>query len=227
MCGKESGPIFKAEVDGGAVPWELARTPLTCCGSMNLRAAWPRAHGHVPAPLRAVPDGDTALCSRLSRHTPRRPVLGGGQATLLRLQNHDLSSLHWQGHWDACSHPWLALPVSPGQSTWAFWRPGCQLSQPELKGLGRAVGGSLGQGGLQHRVSGPQGGEAMGRVPGEPLSEESRSVVSDSATPWTVYGLWNSPGQNTGVGSLSLLQESSQPRDRTQVSHVAGGFFSN
>ena len=67
----------------------------------------------------------------------------------------------------------------------------------------------------------------MGGVPGEPLSEESRSVVSDSVTPWTVYGLLNSPGQNTGVGSLSLLQESSQPRDRTQVSHVAGGFFSN
>ena len=26
------------------------------------------------------------------------------------------------------------------------------------------------------------------------------------ATPWTIYGPWNSPGQNTGVGSLSLLQ---------------------
>ena len=34
---------------------------------------------------------------------------------------------------------------------------------------------------------------------------EGRSVVSDSATPWTI-GPWNSPGQNTGVGSLSLLQ---------------------
>ena len=33
----------------------------------------------------------------------------------------------------------------------------------------------------------------------------------------------NSPGQNTGVGSLSLLQGSSQPRDQTQVSHIAGG----
>ena len=32
---------------------------------------------------------------------------------------------------------------------------------------------------------------------------ESRSVVSDSAT---LYSPWNSPGQNTGVGSLSLLQ---------------------
>ena len=36
---------------------------------------------------------------------------------------------------------------------------------------------------------------------------------------------WNSPGQNTGVGSLSLLQGSSQPRDWTQVSCIAGRRF--
>ena len=35
---------------------------------------------------------------------------------------------------------------------------------------------------------------------------ERRSDVSDFVTPWTVYSPWNSPGQNTGVGSLSLLQ---------------------
>ena len=35
---------------------------------------------------------------------------------------------------------------------------------------------------------------------------ESRSVVSDSLRPHGLYSLWNSPGQNTGVGSLSLLQ---------------------
>ena len=29
---------------------------------------------------------------------------------------------------------------------------------------------------------------------------------------------WNSPGQNIGVGNLSLLQGSSQPRDQTQAS---------
>ena len=33
---------------------------------------------------------------------------------------------------------------------------------------------------------------------------ESRSVVSSSVTPWNCP--WNSPGQNIGVGSLSLLQ---------------------
>ena len=35
---------------------------------------------------------------------------------------------------------------------------------------------------------------------------ESRSVVSDSWWPHGLYSPWNSPGQNTGVGSLSLLQ---------------------
>ena len=50
----------------------------------------------------------------------------------------------------------------------------------------------------------------------------SRSVMSDSLR---LYSPWNSPGQNTGVGSLSLLQGSSQPRDRTQVSCIAGRFF--
>ena len=34
----------------------------------------------------------------------------------------------------------------------------------------------------------------------------SRSVVSDSLRPHELYSPWNSPGQNTGVGSLSLLQ---------------------
>ena len=35
---------------------------------------------------------------------------------------------------------------------------------------------------------------------------ESRSVLSDSLQPHGLYRPWNSPGQNTGVGSLSLLQ---------------------
>ena len=71
---------------------------------------------------------------------------------------------------------------------------------------------------------------------------ESRSVMSDSMRPNGLYSPWNSPGQNTGVGSQYLLQgvfptqgsnpgtfsrESSQPRDRTQVSHIVGGFFTS
>ena len=44
---------------------------------------------------------------------------------------------------------------------------------------------------------------------GSPLRDmksESCSVVSDSLQPHGLYNPWNSPGQNTGVGSLSLLQ---------------------
>ena len=35
---------------------------------------------------------------------------------------------------------------------------------------------------------------------------EGCSVVFDSLRPHRLYSPWNSPGQNTGVGSLSLLQ---------------------
>ena len=35
---------------------------------------------------------------------------------------------------------------------------------------------------------------------------ENCSVVSDSLRPHGLYGPWNSPGQNTGMGSLSFLQ---------------------
>ena len=35
---------------------------------------------------------------------------------------------------------------------------------------------------------------------------ESRLVMSDSLPPRGLYSPWNSLGQNTGVGSLSLLQ---------------------
>ena len=37
-----------------------------------------------------------------------------------------------------------------------------------------------------------------------------------------LYSSWNSPGQNTGVGSLFFSRGFSQPKDRTQVSHIAG-----
>ena len=35
---------------------------------------------------------------------------------------------------------------------------------------------------------------------------ERPSVISNSLRPHGLYSPWNSPGQNTGVGSLSLLQ---------------------
>ena len=43
------------------------------------------------------------------------------------------------------------------------------------------------------------------RCPDSSKVKVARSVVSDSAT-HVLYSPWNSPGQNTGVGSLSLLQ---------------------
>ena len=36
---------------------------------------------------------------------------------------------------------------------------------------------------------------------------ESHSVMANSLWHYGLYSPWNSPGQNTGVGSLSLLQE--------------------
>ena len=96
---------------------------------------------------------------------------------------------------------------------------------------------------------------------------ESCSVVSSSLQPHGLHSQWNSPGQNTGVGSHSFLQGifptqgsnpglphcrwilyqlshqgsprilewvaypffigSSWPRNRTRVSCIAGGFFTN
>ena len=96
---------------------------------------------------------------------------------------------------------------------------------------------------------------------------ESCSVVSNSLRPHGLQSPWNSPGQTTGVGSLSLLQwifltqelnrgllhyrrilyqlshqgssrilqwvaypfssGSSQPRNWTGVSCIAGGFFTS
>ena len=41
----------------------------------------------------------------------------------------------------------------------------------------------------------------------EKSESESCSVMSVSLQPRGLYSPWNSPGQNTGVGSLSLLQE--------------------
>ena len=39
------------------------------------------------------------------------------------------------------------------------------------------------------------------------VKSESHSVVSNTLPPCRLYSPWNSPGQNTGLGSFSLLQE--------------------
>ena len=57
---------------------------------------------------------------------------------------------------------------------------------------------------------------------------ESRSVLSDSLWAHGLYSPWNSLGQNTGVVvAFSFSRGSSQPRDRTQVSGIAGRFFTS
>ena len=55
---------------------------------------------------------------------------------------------------------------------------------------------------------------------------ESCSVVSNSLQLRVLYSPWESPGQNTEVWvATPFSRGSSQPRDWTQVSRIAGGFF--
>ena len=111
-------------------------------------------------------------------------------------------------------------------------------------------------------------GHSWRRKPRQSWSEsESRSVMSDSLQLHGLHSPWNSPGQNTGVGSLSLLQgifptqglnpglphcrqilyqlsqkgsprilewvaycfssRSARPRNRTGLSCITDGFFTN
>ena len=56
---------------------------------------------------------------------------------------------------------------------------------------------------------------------------ESRSVMSDPLQPHGLNSPWNSPGQNAGVGSLSLLQWIFPTQESKGVSCIAGGFFTN
>ena len=58
----------------------------------------------------------------------------------------------------------------------------------------------------------------------------SHLVVSNSLRPYGLYPArllfpWNSPGENTGVVANSYSTGSSQPRDQTRVSCIAGRFF--
>ena len=65
-----------------------------------------------------------------------------------------------------------------------------------------------------------------------PCAAHSRSIVSDSVTPWTVA---HQTPLSTGILQTRLLEwvampsskGPSQPRDQTQVSHIAGRFFTS
>ena len=54
---------------------------------------------------------------------------------------------------------------------------------------------------------------------------ESRSVLSDSATPWTIQSMEFSRPEC--CIAVPFSRGSSQPMDRTQVSRIAGRFFTN
>ena len=82
----------------------------------------------------------------------------------------------------------------------------------EMKGEPRGPGGR----------DSPHGQVAAAESPWAQESE-SCSVVSDSLQPHGLHSPWNSPGQITGVGSLSLLQRIVP----TQVSCIAGTFFTS
>ena len=62
----------------------------------------------------------------------------------------------------------------------------------------------------------------------EPFNEdenESISVMSNSLWPSGLYSPWNSPGQNTEMVAVPFSRRFSQPSDQTQVSCIAGRFF--
>ena len=56
---------------------------------------------------------------------------------------------------------------------------------------------------------------------------ESRSVVSDSLLPYGLYSPWNSQARILEWVASPFSRGSSQPRDRIQVSHIAGRFFTS
>ena len=63
-------------------------------------------------------------------------------------------------------------------------------------------------------------------------SSDSRSVMSDSLRPHRLQAPrllcpWDSPGKDTGGVAMPSSKGSSQPRDRTQVSCIAGIFFTS
>ena len=56
---------------------------------------------------------------------------------------------------------------------------------------------------------------------------ESRSVVSDSLWPHELYSPWKSPCRTLEWVAFPFSSGSSQPRNRTRVSYIAGGFFTS
>ena len=92
--------------------------------------------------------------------------------------------------WDWFNSPWSGLSwFSPVPLFVTLWTVACQTPMSMWS--------------LQARIL-----EWVGKLSSRILEveSESRSVVSDSLWFHGLYSPWNSPGQNTGMGSCSLLQ---------------------
>ena len=70
-------------------------------------------------------------------------------------------------------------------------------------------------------------GVTVDSVNSECTKVKLKVAQSDSWWPHGLYSPWNSPGQNTEVGAFPFSRGFSQPRDWTQVSLIAGEFFTS
>ena len=90
-------------------------------------------------------------------------------------------------------------------STIPSWTAGSHLAWPTMREKHWEHGAKIRGRGKDEEVGSKVCQHHLLLRSGEWVSE-SRSVVSSSLWPHGLYSLWNSPSQNTGVGSLSLLQ---------------------
>ena len=109
-----------------------------------------------------------------------------------------------------------ALRITSGRGV--PWRS-VQTLNPRLLVCGSAVD-------FQHPLKEFTWSEALCAA-GNLVGQVFEVKVAQSLRPHGINSPWNSPGQNTGVGSCSLLQGIFQPRDRMQVSHTTGRFFTS
>ena len=117
--------------------------------------------------------------------------------------------------WQAVSHKPALCPVFPREGEYPFtvsiWRPHTHYLLKGVLGMFSASSKSQVEFMLFNKVENIsetifhrlQGIKGQGYLQSE---SESCSVMSDSLWPHRLYSPWNSPGQNIGAGSLSLLQ---------------------
>ena len=78
---------------------------------------------------------------------------------------------------------------------------------------------------LEDVLRGPQR-QMLGNPEAGNWKWNSCSCVPLFETRWTIYSPWNSPGRILDW-AFPFSRGSSQPRDQTQVSHIASGFFTS